>query len=83
MWQYAYEADITTDVNFTNLMLVAKRLGFKVEQYCLQQAFVVDQITPEEERAYEKQQEKHPWWPQGGLFNKGKKNFQALVLTKS
>lgn len=84
-YRHAYRADITTNVNFTNLQSVATEIGFQVKWYGQQMRFLWDQVTPEEEKvvvSHELKKDLPAWEPNVNILNNSKNHFQVLVLEK-
>lgn len=75
---YAYHTDITANVNFTNLQMVAEDYGFRVVWYGSQGQFLEDQLLPSEKT---RSQQFNPL----STYNKlprGRSNFKVLILEK-
>lgn len=76
-----YETDMTTDVNFTNLIMVAEKVGFKVKKFTPQKYFLWEKITPEEELEMKRLKELHPWYQHRNILS-SYGGFKVLVLEK-
>ncbi|MBL7078491.1 SAM-dependent methyltransferase [Candidatus Shapirobacteria bacterium] len=81
--QSVYLADLTTDVNFTNLMLLAEELDLETS-YQTQSSFMKSQLTREEETMIVNPLADHPWHEYDEVLTKDEKEdvFKVLILRK-
>jgi SAM-dependent MidA family methyltransferase len=78
-----YDVDMTSDVNFTNVVLIAQSLGWQVEEFLPQGNFLYKQITDAEDTLINQQGDDHPWWPYRDILRLTKPSpFRVLVLSK-
>ncbi len=79
-----YQTDLTTNVNFSNVMRVAQESGFSIEYFGPQRYYLWQVVTTEEEGEVKEQGKAHRWYEDKFLLANPNKfrNYHALVLSK-